>query len=186
MPEKFIPVSRGDSDKCVILIGMAGSGKTTIGAALARQLGCAALDTDHLIEAAYGLRLQIITDTLSHDDFLDTEQRIILSLRASRAVISTGGSVIYRDRSMRHLRSLGTVVCLDVPLSVILKRIAMHPERGLIIRPGQTVADLYAERMSLYDRYADLHCDGTLSPEGCARWIAGHLPWHMSGKRRRA
>ena len=104
---------------CISLIGMAGSGKTTIGVALARALGWAFIDTDSLIEAAYATRLQDISDALSRDAFLDMEADFICSLRTSRTVISTGGSVVYRDRGMKRLRDLGLIVRLDAPFRVI-------------------------------------------------------------------
>lgn len=160
----------------VSVIGMAGSGKTTTGLALARRLGWAFMDTDQLIESAYATRLQNITDSLGRDAFLDLEQSIISTLRASRCVISTGGSSVYREASMRHLQALGPVVCLDAPFPVIRERIALHPDRGLVIAPGQTLEGLYLERKVLYDRYATLHCDATRSPQECAEWICAHLP----------
>ncbi|HIW00816.1 MAG TPA: shikimate kinase [Candidatus Desulfovibrio intestinipullorum] len=158
---------------------MAGSGKTTIGTALAAQLDYAFLDTDHLIESAYGTCLQAVTDALSSEAFLDLEARFVSALRVSRVVIATGGSVIYRDSAMQHLRSLGPVVCLDAPLEVIQTRIAKNPNRGLVIAEGQTIADLYRERYALYNRYADIHCDTQQSPAHCAQSIIRQLPASM-------
>ena len=140
----------------VILIGMAGAGKSTVGKALAQRLNWACADTDHIIEAHYGVVLQRIADTLSKDEFLDLECRVVLELRLSRTVLATGGSVVYRERAMRHLSSLGPLVYLDVSLPVILERIARKPDRGLAIAPGQTVEDLFLEREELYRRYADI------------------------------
>ncbi len=174
---KAVLLKRAEKDEpCVTLIGMAGSGKSTIGSALARQMGYAFMDTDHLIEACYAANLQSVTDALSGKAFLDMEARFIRTLRASRCVIATGGSVVYRDDAMQHLRSLGPIVCLDASLDVIQRRIALKPKRGLVIAPGQTIADLYNERRLLYDKYADLHCDTMSSPEVCATWIRTHLP----------
>ena len=126
-------------DKCVTLIGMAGAGKSTVGRAVAERLGWAYVDTDHLIESTYGARLQDVTDALDKDRFLDVEARVIQSLRMQRAVLATGGSVVYRPEAMRYLTSLGPVVFLDVPLPLILERISRKPDRGLAIAPGQTV-----------------------------------------------
>ncbi|MDO5536273.1 MAG: homoserine kinase [Desulfovibrionaceae bacterium] len=170
------------AEPCVTLIGMAGSGKSTIGHALARHLGYAFMDTDHLMEAAYAVNLQGVTEALPGSAFLDMEERFVRSVRAGRCVIATGGSVVYRDAAMQHLRSLGPIVCLDCSLAVIQKRIALNPKRGLVIAPGQTIADLYNERYVLYNRYADIHCDTTKSPEACAAWIAEHLPWPAEGR----
>ena len=160
----------------VILIGMAGAGKSTVGKALAQRLNWACADTDHIIEAHYGVVLQRIADTLSKDEFLDLECRVVLELRLSRTVLATGGSVVYRERAMRHLSSLGPLVYLDVSLPVILERIACKPDRGLAIAPGQTVEDLFLEREELYRRYADISLPvGEMTPEECAEAIVARL-----------
>ena len=136
---------------CISLIGMAGSGKTTIGVALARALGWAFIDTDSLIEAAYATRLQDISDALSRDAFLDMEADFICSLRTSRTVISTGGWVIE-------------------------ERVSRNPQRGLVIGKGQTLESLCEERSRLYAKYADIACDATRTPSQCADWIISQLP----------
>ncbi len=141
-------------DNCISVIGMAGAGKTIIGRVLAKQLGWAHVDTDSLIESAYGVRLQRVTDALGKDAFLDVEAQIITSLRVRRTVLSTGGSAVYRPDTMQYLASLGPVVYLEVPLAIILKRIACKPDRGLAIAPGQTVEDLFYEREALYRQWA--------------------------------
>lgn len=162
---------------CIILIGMAGAGKSTVGMALARELDWAFLDSDHLIEAVYGARLQAVTDALSKEAFLDAECTVIRSIKACRAVIATGGSVIYREAAMRHLNALGPVVHLDVPFAAIAERVARNPQRGLAIGPGQTLEDLFNERAQLYRKYARVRCDaGNKNPAQCARWIIRHLP----------
>ena len=127
-------------DKCVTLIGMAGAGKSTVGRAVAERLGWA--------------RLQDVTDALDKERFLDVEARVIQSLRMQRAVLATGGSVVYPPEAMRYLTSLGPVVFLDVPLPLILERISRKPDRGLAIAPGQTVEDLFREREALYRQWA--------------------------------
>ena len=116
--------------------------------------GWAYVDTDHLIESTYGARLQDVTDALDKERFLDVEARVIQSLRMQRAVLATGGSVVYRPEAMRYLTSLGPVVFLDVPLPLILERISRKPDRGLAIAPGQTVEDLFREREALYRQWA--------------------------------
>jgi len=161
---------------CITLIGMAGSGKTTIGLALARALGWAFLDTDSLIESAYATKLQDISDALSRDAFLDMEADFICSLRTSRTVISTGGSVVYRERGMARLQSLGLIVGLKCPYRVIEERVSRNPQRGLVIAEGQTLESLCEERSRLYAKYADIACDATRSPSQCAEWIISRLP----------
>lgn len=147
------PFSLPDS-ACISLIGMPGAGKSTVGRHLARQLDWAFVDTDHLIEATYGTTLQNITDAMPKDAFLDVEGGIVGSLQTCHCVLATGGSVVYRDRAMQHLLSLGPVVFLEVSLPLLLERVARNPNRGLAIAPGQTLEDLYTERMQLYQRYA--------------------------------
>lgn len=162
---------------CIILIGMAGAGKSTVGSLLARELGWAFLDSDHLMEALYGARLQDITDALDKESFLDLEATVICSIRAHRTVIGTGGSVVYRDAAMRHLAGLGCLVHLDVPLAVIEERVARNPERGLAIAPGQTLADIFHEREALYSRWRQLHClTQNRNARQCALWIRDNLP----------
>lgn len=142
------------ADGCVSLIGMAAAGKTTIGKVLSSILHWPAVDADNFIESIYGAPLQKITDVLSKDDFLDVESQAICGLRIKRCVISTGGSVVYREATMRHLASLGPIIYLDVSLPIILERIKRKPDRGLAIAPGQTIEDLYNERAKLYSQYA--------------------------------
>jgi len=167
----FSPISPSDSRQaCITIIGMAGAGKSTVGKQLARLLDWKLMDTDQLIESVYGVPLQDITDALGKDAFLDAEAVVICSIRAQRVVLATGGSVVYRENAMAHLRSLGPIAYLDVPLPVILERIARNPLRGLAIAPGQSVEDLFRERETLYTRYADCTVDaGALLPEACAK-----------------
>ncbi|WP_077073932.1 homoserine kinase [Mailhella massiliensis] len=139
---------------CITFIGMAGAGKTTVGRMVARSLGWAFVDSDHIIEAAYAAPLQSVADAMSKEAFIDMEAEIVGRLRLCRTVIATGGSVVYRESSMKHLASLGPVVYLDVPMKIILERIARNPDRGLAIAPGQTLEELFREREELYRRYA--------------------------------
>ena len=177
MPVQEFVKSPARAAPCVVLIGMAASGKTTVGKILAESLNWAFLDSDHLIEAIYGRRLQDITDELGKERFLDVEGTILSSIRANRAVIGTGGSAVYRDEAMRHLKTLGTVVYLDVPFETIERRIARNPQRGLAIAPGQTLADLFLEREERYRQLADLLCSASNgNARQCAAWIKKHLP----------
>ena len=141
---------------CITFIGMAGAGKTTVGRLVARLLGWAFVDSDHVIEAVFAAPLQRVADAMSKDEFIDVEAEIVGALRLCRTVIATGGSVVYRPSTMEHLASLGPVVYLDVPMKVVLERIARNPDRGLAIAPGQTIEELFRERETLYRRYATL------------------------------
>lgn len=159
-------------EECVSIIGMAGAGKTTVGKALATQLSWAFIDSDHIIEAHYGTRLQDVADSMTKEEFLDVEGSIISRIGARRTVVSTGGSVVYRQFAVDHLKTLGPVVYLDVSLPTILERISRNPERGLAIAPGQTIEDLYNERKALYEAAADftVRCED-LAPDTCAQTI---------------
>lgn len=157
------------TEPCVSLIGMAGVGKTTIGAILARQMGWAFMDSDNLLEALYAARLQDITDALGKEAFLDAEAKMICTIRASRCVIATGGSVVYRPRAMEHLKKLGPIVHVDLPLETIKERIARNPERGLAMAPGQSLEDIFNERQALYANAATLYLDTqNISAPDCA------------------
>ena len=162
---------------CIALIGMAASGKTTLGRELAALIGWAHIDTDHLIEAFYGNRLQQITNSMTKEEFLNLEAGIIQGLALANVVISTGGSVVYRQRAMDFLAKLGPIIHIDVPLPIILTRIARKPDRGLAINPGQTIEDLYNERQELYRKAATIRFEGSENPAAdlarkIAEWVS--------------
>lgn len=139
---------------------MPGAGKSTLGVLLARQLGYGFLDTDLLLSERQGKRrLQEVVDELGQDGFRAYEEEVCATLEAERTVISTGGSVVYFPRAMAHFAKLGVIVWLDVPYPLIEKRVAAFPDRGLAIRPGQTLRDLYEERSALYERYGQVRID---------------------------
>ncbi len=162
---------------CLTLIGMPSVGKSTAGHHLARELNFAPLDTDYVIEALYGVNLQQVTDSLSKDEFLDLESEVICKIDVKRTIISTGGSVVYRDACMQHLKKMGPCIFLSAPLDLLLERISRHPDRGIAIAPGQTIEDLYEERMQLYTKYADytIEVDNTTSPTSIAENIINHF-----------
>lgn len=172
----LLPLPRSH-DVCISLIGMAGAGKSTVGAALADALDWAFVDSDHLIEAVYGTCLQAVTDALGKEAFLDMEADVVGAINIRRAVIATGGSVVYRERAMRQLAGLGPIVFLDVPFSLIEERVARNPQRGLAMNPGETLKHLYDERQALYARFANLRCPAAgKSPRQCVAWILARLP----------
>lgn len=161
---------------CVTLIGMAGAGKTTVGLALADHLGWAHADTDHIIEAHYGRPLQDIFDAYGREDFLRAEEDLVAGLGLKRCVISTGGSVVYGARAVARLQAMGRIVHLRVPLEMVKARVADAKGRGLAIAAGQTLDDLYAERLPLYEAAADLTLDcADKTPGACAEAIADWL-----------
>lgn len=164
-----------NEDSSISLVGMAGAGKSTVGAVLAERLGWAQVDTDSLIEAYFGAPLQKVFNSLGHDAFLDAEEGVVADLAARRCIISTGGSVIYRRRAVERLRELGPVVFLQASFETIQRRVKPQSHRGLAIKPGQTLESLYEERQPLYLGAADLILPvDELSPEECAQRI---LDW---------
>lgn len=151
----------GAAVRNIVLIGMPGSGKTTIGALLAQELARPFVDTDLVLEAQEGKPLQQILDERGVTVFLALEESLLLSLNLAGHVVSTGGSAVYSPRAMRYLGQKGVVIFLDAPLSVLRNRILDMGNRGIVRAPGRTLDDLYAERKPLYERYADLRirCD---------------------------
>lgn len=144
----------------VILIGMPGSGKSTVGVLLAKQLGLGFVDTDLLIQEQAGRTLQHIVDNEGYQALRRIEEQVLLDLNVDHKVISTGGSAVYSDAAMQHLKANGVVVFLDIPLKLVIERIGDHSMRGISRRPDQSLADLFEERHRLYQRYADLAIDG--------------------------
>ena len=140
----------------VILIGMPGSGKSTVGVLLAKLIGYRFIDSDLLIQDAAGKKLYEIIRDDGVERFCELENQINRELIAQRTVVATGGSVIYHEEAMAHLKSIGTVVFLDVPERELEKRIGDFSKRGVLIKNGDTFDDLYRERMPLYLKYADV------------------------------
>ena len=156
----------------VILIGMPTAGKSTTGVVLAKMLGVDYIDTDLLIQKREGCRLEEIIASRGEEAFLDLEGEVIASLSAEHAVIATGGSVIYRDRAMQHLKQLGTVIYLKISLQELLKRLQDAKSRGVVLKAGQTFEGLYWERVGYYERYADLTVDeGNMDFEGVVKTV---------------
>lgn len=140
----------------IILIGMPGAGKSTVGVILAKTLGMQFIDTDILIQERAGRMLQEILDTDGPDAFKRIEEETILSLHPCRAVIATGGSVVCSGAAMAHLKSAGVVVYLEVSYEEMHRRLGNITTRGILLLPGQGLREMYDERVPLYERYADL------------------------------
>lgn len=143
----------------IILIGMPGSGKSTVGVLLAKALGYDFLDVDLVIQQREGTLLQDILDARGMDHFLLVEEAAVCSIRCDRTVIAPGGSAVCRPDGLNHLKSLGSVVYLRVPVDELQKRITNLSTRGIVMRPGQTLADVLAVRAPLYEACADLIVD---------------------------
>ena len=140
----------------IILIGMPGVGKSTVGVILAKILGYQFLDADLVIQQQEGKLLHQIIEEVGTDGFIQVENRVNASLEATRTVIATGGSVVYGKEAMEHLKKIGTVVYLQVPFRVLEKRLSDIKGRGVVLKEGQTLYDLYMERTPLYEKYADV------------------------------
>ena len=140
----------------IILTGMPGSGKSTIGVLLAKAMGYQFLDVDLLIQEREGALLQEILDGRGVDAFLDAEEAAVRSLDCRRTVIAPGGSAVCRERAARHLSQLGLIVYLNVSLEELTRRIRNLSSRGIAMQPGQTLADVMAYRDPLYRKYAGL------------------------------
>ena len=140
----------------IILIGMPGSGKSTVGVLLAKMLGMNFIDADLLIQQQEGMKLYEILEKKGNAYFAKVEDTVNASIEAENTVIATGGSVVYGKAAMKHLKDIGTVVYLKVPLKELERRIKNFATRGIQMEQGQTLADLYAERVPLYKQYADV------------------------------
>ncbi|MBW2503803.1 MAG: shikimate kinase [Deltaproteobacteria bacterium] len=145
----------------ITLIGMPGAGKSTVGVVLAKRLGYHFLDTDLLLQAEVGQRLQEIIYKRGMDRFKALEEHLLCGLQVRQTVIATGGSAIYSGKAMAHLQSLGQIVYLDISLEELERRIDDMDSRGLIIDVGESFNQLYHRRKPLYQRYADVTVDGS-------------------------
>lgn len=149
--------------KNIVLIGMPASGKSTAGVLLAKAIGYGFIDTDLLIQNRERALLCDIIQAKGAEEFLRIEEQVNSELWAEHCVISTGGSVIYGEKAMLHLKELGTVVYLKLSEPALEKRLKNIFRRGVVMRtPGETVAQLYTERVPLYEKYADvtIDCEG--------------------------
>lgn len=140
----------------IVMIGMPGAGKSTVGVVLAKTMGMGFVDVDLVICQINGGSLQEIVDRTSHEEFLKLEGSAAKTLVCSRSIIATGGSMIYSADAMEHLKEMGVVIYLKAQLSDLEARITNMQTRGIAFKPGETLADLYAERTPLYEKWADI------------------------------
>lgn len=157
----------------LVLIGMPGAGKSTVGVILAKQTSREFVDTDLLIQTLQERTLQDIVDTDGYAVLRKIEEDVLLGLSVQNHVIATGGSAVYSDRAMAHLKSGGLVIFLDVDLPALESRVHDFRTRGLAKRPDQDFADLFHERFTLYTKYADMtiKCTGLTQEEVCTKII---------------
>lgn len=139
----------------IILIGLPTSGKSTVGVVLAKILGMDFLDTDLLIQRETAKRLNEIIASKGTNGFLQIEESVCSSVNADNTVIATGGSVVFSKTAMEHLKENGKTVYLKITLSELKKRLRDAKTRGVILRDGESIEELFAEREPLYEEYAD-------------------------------
>jgi len=143
----------------IVLIGMPGVGKSTVGVILAKVLGYQFVDSDLVIQKEEGKLLKEIIAQVGPEGFIEVENRINASLETEHSVIATGGSVVYGKEAMQHLKEIGTVVYLALPFDEIDKRLSDMKGRGVVLKDGQDLKALYEERTLLYEAYADIQVD---------------------------
>lgn len=140
----------------IILIGMPGSGKSTVGVLLAKTLGYQFIDTDLIISKQQKTVLQKIIDERGLEEFLNCEEQAGLSVDTERTVIATGGSMVLKEKAMEHLKSLGQVVFFQVSIPELKSRLRNIKTRGIAAKPGETLESIYEERLPYYEKYADI------------------------------
>lgn len=141
----------------ITLIGMPGAGKSTLGVVLAKRLGYRFVDTDLLLQEGTGMLLSDLIERRGIEGFIEEENKLLAGLRCSHHVIATGGSAVYSEQGMENLKKLGRVVFIDIDMTELPKR--LHTDlftRGVVIRSGSTLQDLYDERRPLYQKHADI------------------------------
>lgn len=143
----------------IVLIGMSGAGKSTLGVLLAKALGMDYVDTDIVIQQHEGRLLQDIIDNDGVEKFMEIEEKIVSELQLTNCIISTGGSVIYSEKAMNVLKQVGLIIYLHVPYEEIRRRLINITTRGIVIKKGNSLKDVYEERVPLYMKHSDKAVD---------------------------
>lgn len=150
----------------IVLIGMPGSGKSTIGVLLAKNLAYQFVDSDLIIQEKSGMKLQKYIDQYGPDAFAELEDKINSEIVVDRSVIATGGSAVYGENAMKHFSEMATIVYLRVSYEALQHRITNFSSRGIVVPQGETFLDVYNERIPLYEKYAEV----TVDTEGKEFW----------------
>jgi shikimate kinase len=143
----------------IILTGMPGAGKSTVGVILAKTLGMNFIDTDIVLQENSGRMLQEIINTEGIDAFLQAEESVIVSLNGENTIIATGGSVVFSEKSMQYLKKQGIIIYLSLSYEEMARRIRNITTRGIVLAADQSLLDLYNQRLPLYEKYADRTID---------------------------
>ncbi len=146
----------------IIMIGMPAAGKSTIGVVVAKRLGYGFLDTDLLIQEQEGKLLKEIIAEKGPDVFKEIEDQVNAGIECEKTVVSPGGSVVYCENAMQHFREIGKIVYLETSFQTVSRRLKNPENRGVVLKSGQTIRELYDERVPLFEKYADL----TISEDG--------------------
>ena len=158
--------------KNIVLIGMPGAGKSTIGVLLAKALLYTFCDTDLVIQSKYGMSLSQIIEKEGTDTFLKIENDVIAACDFESSVVATGGSAVYGNEAMTKLKENGIIVYLHLPVSELQKRLSNIRTRGVAMKKGETIAELFDQRKALYEKYADITVDCLgLTAEECVEEI---------------
>lgn len=157
-----------------VLIGMPGCGKSCMGRAVSRKLGLKNIDSDKLIERKYSKKLHELIDEYGTDGFKKIEEETLLSISDDNIILSTGGSAVYYSNAIEYLKTRGYIVYLYCSYEVIEERLGDFSKRGVVLKEGQTLRDLYDERCKLYEKYADItvDCSGSAYAKYQARIMA--------------
>lgn len=142
--------------KNIVLIGMPGCGKSTIGVVLAKKLGYRFVDSDLLIQEKYENTLENLIEEYGDAGFVQLESDVNKSINVQKTVIATGGSAVYGAEAMEHLKQIGTVIYLEVPERELKERLGSLKERGVVSNGKTTVEEIYEDRKALYKKYADI------------------------------
>jgi shikimate kinase len=164
-------ISSPSGGDCIVLIGMPGVGKSTLGVLLAKATARAFIDTDLVIQTHEGQPLQALLNEHGPLGFRRIEERALLQLDCRATVVATGGSAVYSAAAMAHLAQLGRIVFLHLPIAELEQRLSNFSDRGVVRFPGQSLADVFQEREALYRKYADIHveCAGLYHEQAVSR-----------------
>ena len=141
--------------KNIVLIGMPGVGKSTIGVVLAKNMGMSFIDSDLVIQEQKEKKLHELIDEYGTEGFIEIENEVNMSLNPKKAVIATGGSAVYGEKAMQHFKEISKICYLKLSYESIEDRLGDLTKRGVVLKEGQSLKDLYDERIPLYEKYAD-------------------------------